>query len=172
MVEQSLRRGADRRPSLLVVALATFDTVAFVLLLVLAGHVAGVLSDLLAGLNTVVGVAVFVYLWALVVLGLEWALGSVSLAESTAGTLALRAVGAGGLVGAAFLLGILLVGLAPLVLTGNVTALTLVLFVLFGAAISVAVGAVVGLLFGLLDLGVYRLAGRLLPARATDPGRL
>lgn len=167
-------RGAllDRTPSLLTVALATFDAVAFVLALVLTGHAAGVLSGLLAGLNTVVGVVVFLYLWALVVLGVEWALAPVSLEESPAGMLALRAVGAGGLVGAAFLLGVVLFAVAPLVFGGGLTLWTLGLIVLIGAAIAITTGAAVGLLLGLVDLALYRLAGRLLPAGATDPDRL
>lgn len=159
-------------PSLLVAALATFDAVLFVLLLVLAGHVAGILSDILAGLNTVIGAVIFVYLWALVVLGVEWVLRPVSLTGSPAGTLALRAVVGGALVGAAFLVGIVLVATAPLVLTGNLTLVSLGLVALIGAAVAIVVGGVTGLLFGLLDLGLYRLAGRLLPARATDPDRL
>ena len=63
---------ADAGPvSLVTWTLATFDTALFVLLGVLVGHASGNLADLLAGLNTLVGVAVFCYLWALFVLAVR-----------------------------------------------------------------------------------------------------
>lgn len=163
---------ADWTPSLATVAIATFDTVAFVLILVVAAHATGSLADVLASLDTAIGVVIFVYLWVVVVLGIQWALAPISLAESRIRTVVARGVSGGGLVGAAFLLGIVLVAATPLVVTGDLPPYSLLLIVLIGAAISIAVGALVGLLASLLDVALYRLAGRLLPASATDHDRL
>lgn len=163
---------ADWTPSLLTVSLATFDVTAFVLLAVLAGHASSALSELISGLNTVVGVLVFAYLWALVLVVMRWALGQVSFEDSSLGTLTLHAFGAGGLVGLAFLLGIVVVGTLPAVLTGNLEVLSFVLIAAIGGGIATVVGGIVGLLFGLVDLLAYRAAGRLLsPTDATTPDR-
>ncbi|MDQ2073251.1 hypothetical protein RBH20_11970 [Haloarcula sp. H-GB4] len=166
---------STRPVSLVTWALATFDTVLFVLLGVLAAHASGSLADLLAGLNTLVGVAVFCYLWALFVLAVRWVHSRVALGDVPLQTLVLHGVAAGSVAGVAFLLGLLAVALVPTIQSGGVSLQTVVLVLLIGAGVAAIVGGVVGLLASLLDIAVYGLAGYLLPEagseRVTEPRR-
>ncbi|WP_434531204.1 hypothetical protein ACODNH_07445 [Haloarcula sp. NS06] len=164
-----------RPVSLVTWTLASFDTVLFVLLGVLAAHASGSLADLLAGLNTLVGVAVFCYLWALFVLAVRWVHSRVALGDVPLQTLVLHGVAAGSVAGVAFLLGLLAVALVPTIQSGGVSLQTVVLVLLIGAGVAAIVGGVVGLLASLLDIAVYGLAGYLLPEagseRVTEPRR-
>jgi hypothetical protein len=166
---------ADARPvSLVTWALATFDTALFVLLGVLVGHASGDLADLLAGLNSLVGVAVFCYLWALFVLAVRWVHSRVALGNAPLQTLVLHGVAAGCATGVAFLLGLFAVALVPTLQSGGVRLQAVVLVALIGAGVAAVVGGVVGLLASLLDVAIYGLAGYLLPeaGRAvTEPRR-
>ncbi|EMA33596.1 hypothetical protein [Haloarcula japonica] len=167
---------ADARPvSLVTWTLATFDTALFVLLGVLAAHASGGLADLLAGLNTLVGVAVFCYLWALFVLAVRWIHRRVSLDSAGVSTLALHGTAAGSVAGVAFLLGLFAVVLVPTIQSGGVRLQAVLLVLLIGAGVAAVVGSVVGLLASVLDIAVYGLAGYLLPEagseRVTEPRR-
>ncbi|GCF14293.1 hypothetical protein Harman_22280 [Haloarcula mannanilytica] len=172
-------RDAERvetRPvSLVTWTLATFDTALFVLLGVLAAHASGGLADLLAGLNTLVGVAVFCYLWALFVLAVRWVHGRVSLDSAGVSTLALHGTAAGSVAGVAFLLGLFAVALVPTLQSGGVRLQAVLLVLLIGVGVAAVVGGVVGLLVSLLDIAMYGLAGYLLPEagheRVTEPPR-
>ncbi|RKS81804.1 hypothetical protein BDK61_1098 [Haloarcula quadrata] len=157
------RQRSTRPVSLVTWTLATFDTALFVLLGVLAAHASGGLADLLAGLNTLVGVAVFCYLWALFVLAVRWVHSRVALVDVPLQTLVLHGVAAGSVAGVAFLLGLLAVALVPTIQGGGVSLQTVVLVLLIGAGVAAIVGGVVGLLASLLDIAVYGLAGSLLP---------
>jgi len=161
--------GSDVRPiSLVTWTLATFDTALFVLLGVLAAHASGSLADLLADLNTLVGVAVFCYLWALFVLAVRWVHRRASLDSAGVSTLALHGTAAGSVAGTVFLLGLLAVALVPTLQSGGVRLQAVVLVALIGAGVAAVVGGVVGLLASLLDTTVYRLAGYLLPEVETE----
>lgn len=167
---------ADAGPvSLVTWTLATFDTALFVLLGVLVGHASGDLADLLAGLNTLVGVAVFCYLWALFVLAVRWVQSRVALGDAPPRTLVLHGVAAGCATGVAFLLGLFAVALVPTLQSGGVRLQAVVLVALIGAGVAAVVGGVVGLLASLLDIAVYGLAGYLVPEagteRVTEPRR-
>jgi len=160
---------ATTRPvSLVTWTLATFDTALFVLLGVLAAHTSGSLADLLAGLNTLVGVAVFCYLWALFVLAVRWVNSRVALDSAGVSTLALHGTAAGCVTGVAFLLGLFAVALVPTLQSGGVRLQAVVLVVLIGAGVAAVVGGVVGLVASLLDIAVYGLAGYLLPDAGTE----
>lgn len=160
---------AERRLSLAAWALATFDATLFVLVGVLIGHADGLLDDALADLNTAVGLALFLYLWALVVLGVRWALGRVSLtASSLRDSLAWGSL-SGSVVGVVFLL-TLVAGLAgPRFAAGRVEPSSLALIAAIGAGVAAVVGAVVGLAAALLNVIVVRAAGYALPP-ALDAG--
>ncbi|GGM42205.1 hypothetical protein [Haloarcula argentinensis] len=164
---------STRPMSLVTWTLATFDTALFVLLGVLAAHTSGGLADLLAGLNTLVGVAVFCYLWALFVLAVRWVHGRVALDSAGVSTLALHGAAAGSVAGVVFLLGLLAVVLVPTLQSGGVRLQAVLLVLLIGAGVAAVVGGVVGLLASLLDIAVYGLAGALLPEagseRVTEP---
>lgn len=172
-------RGAERtdaRPiSLVTWTLATFDTALFALLGVLAAHASGSLADLLAGLNTLVGVAVFCYLWALFVLAVRWVHGRTSLDSAEISTLVLHGVAAGSVAGVAFLLGLFAVALVPTLQSGGVRLQAVLLVLLIGAGVAAVIGGIVGLLASLLDIVMYGLAGYLLPEagheRVTEPPR-
>jgi hypothetical protein len=155
-------------------ALATVDVTLFVSLAVLVAHASGALGDLLGGLNTVLGIALFAYLWLLVGLAVRWVLAGASLGETRLRTLALRGVAAGAVSGVTFLLGVVLVVVVPRVFTTTLEPLSAALITLFGVVLAAPVGALLGLAFGLLDVGFFRLAGYAVPARgesATAPDR-
>ncbi|MBX0322078.1 hypothetical protein EGH21_03430 [Halomicroarcula sp. F13] len=154
--------GADPALSLTAWALATFDVALFVLAALLPIHAAGALADLLSGLDTLLGVAVFCYLWALFVLAVRWVLSDAGL-DAPLRTLVPRGVAAGSAAGAAFLLGVLVVAVGPLVVTGDVPPLSALLVTLVGGAVAAVVGSLVGLLLGAVDVALYRIAGGLLP---------
>lgn len=166
---------STRPVSLVTWTLATFDTVLFVLFGVLSAHASGSLADLLAGLNTLVGVAVFCYLWALFVLAVRWVHSRVTLDSAGVSTLALHGTAAGSVAGVAFLLGLFVVALVPTLQSGGVRLQAVLLVLLIGAGVAAVVGGVVGLLASLLDIAVYGLAGYLLPEagskRVTEPRR-
>ena len=159
---------STRRVSLATWTLATFDTALFVLLGVLAAHASGGLADLLAGLNTLVGVAVFCYLWALFVLAVRWVNSRVALDSAGVGTLALHGTAAGSVTGVAFLLGLFAVALVPTLQSGGVRLQAVLLVLLIGAGVAAVVGGVVGLVASLLDIAVYGLAGYLLPEAGNE----
>ncbi|MHC3378732.1 hypothetical protein [Haloarcula sp. H-GB5] len=154
--------------SLVTWTLATFDTALFVLLGVLAAHASGDLADLLAVLNTLVGVAVFCYLWALFVLAVRWIHRRVALDSAEVSTLVLHGTAAGSVAGVTFLLGLFAVVLVPTLQSGGVRLQAVLLVLLIGAGVAAVVGGVVGLLASLLDIAVYGLAGYLLPEAGSE----
>jgi hypothetical protein len=156
----------ERTPALTTWTLATFDTSLFVLVGVIAAHVSGVLGELLSGLNTVVGVAVFLYVWLLFVAAVRWVLADASVLRGSARPLALRSVAAGGVAGTVFLLTVLLVTVVPSALLGSIQPISVLLILLIGTALSAVVGAVVGLSAGALNVAASRLARFALPAGA------
>lgn len=154
-----------RRPSLSVWALATFDTVLFVLAALLPVHAVGALSDLLSVLGTLPGIVAFGYLWALFVLAVRWVLADATLDDPVT-TLGLRGIAAGGVAGIAFLVSVVGVAAVPGVVAGSVRPLSVLLIALIGSAVAAVVGGVVGLLLGAVDLAVYRATGYVLPTGA------
>ncbi|MFB6224731.1 MAG: hypothetical protein ABEH86_13815 [Haloarcula sp.] len=174
--DRAARAVADGRlVSLETWTLATFDLALFVLVPVTAGHFDGALSDLLQGLDTLVGVVIFCFLWVLFVLATRWVQSQVSLTDPL-GTLALHGFAAGAVAGIVFLSGLA----AALALSGLADGMSLAtvnlravagLLPLFLISIGIAavVGGVIGLLVGFVDVVCYRLAGRVLDA--TRPAR-
>lgn len=145
--------------SLEIWTVATFNVVIFGLIGVLSAHLTGVLSEVLSGLGTLPGVLVFGYLWTVVVVATKWALSEGGLDrfdQGELGALVTRGGLAGGLIGSLFLTGIILtVGLQQ-VLTGGVEFLSFGIILIAGGTISAVVGGLVGVVFVLLDVGLYR----------------
>lgn len=169
--DRAARAVADGRlVSLETWTLTTFDLALFVLVPVTAGHFDGALSDLLQGLDTLVGVALFCFLWVLFLLAIRWVRSQVTLTDSL-GTLALHGFAAGAVAGMVFLSG-LVAALAVSGLDGGTSlaavARLLPLF-LIGIGVAAVVGGIIGLLLGFVDVVCYRLAGRVLDA--TYPAR-
>jgi hypothetical protein len=146
---------------------ATFNLVAFALPLVLLSYASGGLSDVLPGVGTLPGLAGFGYLWLLVWLATRWTFAEGGLARSAAGEtgrLLVRGAGGGALVGMGFVAGLAVVLAVVNLVSGMVDVTAFVLLLLVGAGAGGLVGVVVGLLFGVVDVALYRASGALLPA--------
>lgn len=138
-------------------AVGTLHATLFVLVPVGAAHAAGALSDLLAGVGTLAGLALFAHLWVVVWLASRRWLRSVEV-DRTLGTLTAGATW-GAAAGLGFLPGVVLAVLAG---TGN-PALTAILL-LVGVLVAPAVGAASALVLAAVDLALLRAARRLAPA--------
>ncbi|CQR50029.1 MULTISPECIES: hypothetical protein [Haloferax] len=141
---------------------SSFNLVVLSLVGLLAAHAGGALEGELAGFGTLPGVAVFAYLWLLTAAATRWALADGGLADLRNGLrglwrLVLRGFAAGALIGAAFLLGVLLVG----AILNGAPLPSLAFIALIGVAAASVVGGVIGGLSVLLDAGCYWAAGRL-----------
>lgn len=79
----------DESESLIVWSLGAFHAATLVAVLVALGHTAGALGDLLGGLNTVVGLALYLFLW-----GLSWGATRSVLARVPPATIETGGVGA------------------------------------------------------------------------------
>jgi hypothetical protein len=152
---------------LLTWALATFHATVFVLVIVLFAYSGGGLGPALGGLNTFVGLGLFVALWATTYATTSRALRGVDLIGSARGRegYARRAFRWGAVNGMSFLAILGIVAIITAVSNtrpGQVAAGIVVpaLFIApFALVVSAAVGAAVGLIFGTLDLGLFALAG-------------
>lgn len=152
----------DESESLIVWSLGAFHAATLVAVLVALGHTAGALGDLLGGLNTVVGLALYLLLW-----GLSWGATRSVLARVPPATIETGGVGAavawgalgGAGAGMAFLVGVVLVAIIPALL-GGIEPLSVVLILLIGGTVAAVVGAIVGGLFALVDVALFRLAVR------------
>lgn len=147
-------------------AVATFGAVMLGLLLVVAGHAAGVLADVLAELDTLVGFAVFGYLWALAVASTRVAQPATGLDRvRTRGARTLLVAGAlaGTLTGAAFVLGAALVAGLPLIVFDGANPAGLLVVGGLGTAVGGVLGGGVGTLLAVLDVVLFRVALVLAP---------
>lgn len=165
----SLARVGD--DPLVVWALASFHTATMTVLGLGALYLVGTVGDLLRGLETSIGLGLYLALWGLT----WWATRNVlrELADRAEvgdpSTLAVVLVGMkwGGANGAAFF-GVLLAGFAALNLPSElVRALGAVPFVLVagvvGSVLALGIGGIIGALFASLDLAVFRVARVLCP---------
>lgn len=135
------------------------------LVLVFLARAGGSLAGLLGGLSTLAGLALFAWLWALSCWGARQALRSVPL-ERPPGPLAQDAVAYGllwgGVVGMAFLGGLLLAGAAFAVAREGVGILVAgAAFTLLAVPFAGMAGLVVGGVFAALDVGLLLAARRL-----------
>jgi len=148
-------------------SLATFHASTFVLVIVLFGYSGGGLGSALSGLNTFVGLGLFVVLWTTTYLTTARALEGLDLIASVRdqdGYLG-RTLRWGSRNGMAFL-GVLGV-VALFAAVANTRPEQIGPGILFPAlfiapialVVSAAVGAAVGLIFGFIDLALFALAG-------------
>lgn len=166
---------------LVIWAFATFHAAAFVLVLLLLVYRGGGLGKALQGLNTAVGLGLFLALWTTTYVATRGALRGLGLdapAQIDAGALTARALRWGALNGVMFLAVLALVvpgGYAITHLSDVVqalrgpTAVQSTLFVLGGLVVSGTVALVVGALIGLLlsgvDLFLLGMAARIVARR-------
>jgi hypothetical protein len=148
-------------------ALATFHATAFVLAIVLFAYSRDALGGVLGGLNTFVGLGLFVALWATTYLTTSRALKGLDLISSPRDRRVYprRTLRWGAVNGMSFLVILGTVALVAAIAStrpGQVTSGILVpaLFIAPIALVaSAAVGGAVGALFGIIDLGLFGLAG-------------
>jgi hypothetical protein len=152
-------------------ALATFHTTVFVLVIVLFAYSGGGLGGALGGLNTFAGLGLFVALWATTYLTTARALRGLDLIGSARdrGGYGRRAFRWGAANGMSFLA---ILGIVAIVVAisntrpGQVASGILVpaLFIApIALVVSAAVGGVVGAIFGIIDLGLFAVAGLTTP---------
>ncbi|WP_435364924.1 hypothetical protein [Haloarchaeobius sp. DYHT-AS-18] len=156
---------AGEQPTLLAWCLGTYHTATLTAAGVTGLHLSGAVGDLLGGLNTVVGFAAFLYLWAVTLWTTTRVLGAVELfGPDRSSARAVVAAGAkwGAVTGILFFLGVLLT--LAFAFLGEV--LVLLLFAGIGGAFALAIGAVVGLAFSLLDVALLALSRWLVPTGA------
>ena len=167
-----------RGDRLIVWAFATFHASAFVLVIVFLVYRGGGLGQALQGLNTGVGLALFLALWATTYIATRHALGGLGLERpSRVDELALtaHAIRWGALNGVMFLLLLVLVIPGGYMVTHladvfdalrGPTAIQSTLFVLGGlavaSAVALVVGGLVGLVFSGIDLILLGIAARLI----------
>ncbi|KTG07520.1 hypothetical protein [Haloferax profundi] len=145
---------------------STFNVVLLSLLGVLAGHLSGSLASLFRGFGTLEGVLIFGYLWVLTILATRWALAAGGLDRGQTGelrSLLVRGAIAGALIGAGFLVGtiltVALVNLVSMAWTVRLDGvLPFALITLLGGGIAALVGALVGSVFVLVDVLLYRVS--------------
>lgn len=149
---------ADDPDPLLGWCLAAYHTALFTLVPVVGLHWTGALGDLLGGLSTTVGLALYLLLWAT-----TWWTNRRLLATTPFERSAWREIltgGAkwGGVTGSCFLLELVVVAVAQVAVDGGfgvpdvASVLPLLLFLALGVAIAFVVGAVVGVVQAALDL--------------------
>ncbi len=156
-------------------SLATFHATTFVLAIVLFAYSRGALGAGLSGLNTFVGLGLFVALWATTYVTTSRALKGLDLIGSARdrGSYPRRALRWGAANGMSFLviLGVVAVGAAISNTQPGQVASGILLPALFivpiALIVSAAVGGAVGALFGIVDLGLFAIAG--LGGREAEP---
>lgn len=161
-------------PPLQVWALAAFHTALLVALAVVGLYAAGVAGDALAGLDTAVGVAAYLYLWAVTWLTHRSMLNALAGDLLTGGVevddLLVAAVKWGAVVGEFVFLPVLLLGVVVFVGAGGLEALSfLAVGGVIGALLAAGVGGVIGVVFTGLDLALIRAVRAWLPPREEFP---
>jgi hypothetical protein len=156
---------------LLTWSLATFHTTVFVLVIVLFAYAGGGLGGALGGLNTFAGLGLFVALWATTYVTTARALRGLDLIGSARdrGGYGRRAFRWGAANGMSFLA---ILGIVAIVVAisntrpGQVASGILVpaLFIApIALVVSAAFGGAVGVVFGIIDLGLFAVAGLTTP---------
>lgn len=163
MVEDAPLPAGEASDGLLVAALATFHTVALVVLGVLGLVAGGSVGDILSALSTELGFVLFLALWAVVVWTHRRLFRQLSLAETPLYGLVRPALTWGARTGLLFfvLLFVVVVGesLLSALLGGELSPLRDVVVVgvtvfAIGSVLSLVVGAVVGLVGAAVDRAV------------------
>jgi hypothetical protein len=155
--------------------LGTFHTTVFALALLLLLYPRGGFGATLQGLSTLSGLAIFVALWATTVFTTRRALSGLDWLDDDAAQMAIffrRALRWGGVNGMLFLaeLGVILLLNAALTARDSLTSPALTVFALIGAIgvfVSYAIGALVGVTLGAIDIAALRVA-RAVTRRGTE----
>ncbi|WP_255150030.1 hypothetical protein [Halorarius halobius] len=146
-------------------AFAAFHTALLVAVGVWVAHLTAGLGDPLAGLNTLLGLALYAVLWAVLYLATGRAFAAAPPGDSGLRALLVAGAGYGAATGVALLAGLVVVGAVVAVVTLG-GSLTILLVGLFGTVVGAVVGAVLGVVFALLDAALVRLGARVVPSGA------
>jgi len=145
--------------------LGSFNAAMFMLVLVLLAYPRGGLGQLLAGLSTLSGLALYVALWATSVYAARRALRGRDLFDPRVGAAFFgRALRWGAFTGAAFLVELAVIQLTAAITGGTFALSSLLFFVPFGviaSLVAAVVGALVGVMLGAADLAAVRLSALL-----------
>jgi hypothetical protein len=160
--------GGDDTDSLLLWCLATFHTALFVLVPVALIHGVGALGDLLGSLSTVVGLVLYLALWATTWWTNRRLLATTPFERSEWWAVLKASVKWGGVTGSCFLLELVVVAVVQVALAGgfgtpdlaSIPPLLLILAV--GTLIAFVVGGLVGVVQATLDLAALGVADALL----------
>jgi hypothetical protein len=171
MAEHTVR---PRGTTLIAFALGVLHTVTLLVALGWLAYRGGGLGNALAGIGTAVGLAIFVGLWGVIGVFTLRAVRGLDFASVTPGRVFERGAIWGGFNGMAFaaplLLFILVAGVVNATREGPAavatTAAVLVFYVGAGTAVSFALGAIVGVIFGLLDNALLAVSRMIGPTRA------
>lgn len=154
---------------LLVWGLASFHAALLVALAVGVLYATEAAGDVLAGLDTWIGVLAYFYLWGVTVWTnralFERVEGDLVTERPGSGALLAEAMKWGGLAGLLVFLPVLVVGIVFFVGAGGLEAVPfLLLAAVIGTVVSVGIGVVAGVVFALLDLLLLGAARSWLPA--------
>lgn len=162
-------------PAVLVWGVSTFHVVVLVVVLVTGLFLSGAAGDVLSGLDTTVGAAIYLYLW-----GITWwttrrwlLAGGLPL---TADRPASRAVAVatlkwGGITGLLFFAGLLVVAGGALLVIGDVGTIPVVVGIgLVGSPLAFTVGAVVAGVFAVADRRLLQAARSVAGPAGCDDG--
>lgn len=147
---------------LAVWAVATFNVAVLVAALVGALHLDGRLGDVLAGLNTWVGVALYCCLWATTWWTNGGWLAGLDGDDGLIGTLVAGGTW-GGVNGVLFFWVLFFVAVIPTVGFDPTAVLFYLLALGIGTVLALGIGGIVGVLAAALDLALFRVADRLGP---------
>lgn len=157
---------SSRGNPLLIWCLAAFHAAGLVLLLVMLLYLSEDLGETLDGLNTAVGLALYIVLWATNWWATGKAIDGLDLTNPdqpvTGGALLGRGLLWGGVNGVLFLLVVFAPILVVIVAGGDVTVLgmvALLAYLLFlGGIASFIIGSLIGLAFAVIDLALLEIA--------------
>ncbi|WP_132061363.1 hypothetical protein [Halorussus amylolyticus] len=152
---------------LVVWSLATFHAALLVVLLVVGLYPSGLLGWVLSGLDTSVGIALYLCLWAS-----TWWTNRQCLSElgEDASLLAVVGLGGkwGGVNGVVFFWVLFAVAVAPAFGLRAAVIPSLLVFLGIGTVLALGIGGFVGCVFAALDTAAFRIADRLAPAAASE----
>ena len=155
---------AHRSPDLKVWSLSTFHATGFIVIVTLGLHLYGALPDRLHQLDTALGFAAFIILWATTCAATSWGLRYAARPAQATDGISFSVAIAGGLNGV-MIFAVLLAAFAVRVATASSSPLAAIPALFFGAVIgsllAFAIGTTVGLVFGLIDTVLIRMGSAL-----------
>ncbi|SEO54763.1 hypothetical protein SAMN04487948_103172 [Halogranum amylolyticum] len=164
----------DDPDPLLVWCLAAYHTALFTLVPVVGLHWTGALGDLLGGLSTTVGLALYLLLWATTWWTNRRLLATTPFEPSAWREILTGGVKWGGVTGSCFLLELVVVAVVQVAIDGGLgvpdvaSVLPLLLFLALGAATAFVVGGLVGVVQAVLDLLALGVADAMTTAESRD----